>query len=159
MSPSEHSALCSCSTCKPRSRFYLQCRQGADDGCYGSTFVRPASIDACCCGTKLVGCFCLTMNSLAPHDTAHQVQLFSGARSTRNPHPPPFDKHRFTGFCCKIEGGAQRTVPLSHYTFRKTRRMLDRCIMAIMPGIDQVVFQWETGHPILCVGSMWRNWE
>ena len=98
MSPSEHSPLYNCSTCKPRSRFYLQCRQGADGGCCGSTFVRPASLDACCCETKLVGCFCLTINSLAPHNTAHQVQLFSGARSARNPHPPPFDKHRFTMF-------------------------------------------------------------
>ncbi|OWK16825.1 hypothetical protein Celaphus_00011584, partial [Cervus elaphus hippelaphus] len=90
------------------------------------------------------------MNSLAPPNTAHQVQLFPGARSARNPHPPPFDKHRLTRFCCKIEGGAPQAVPLSHYTFRKTRRMRDRCIMATLPGIDQAVFQWETGLPILC---------
>ena len=159
MSPSEDGALCHCSTCKPRSRFYLQCRQDADGGCYGPRFVRPASLDACCCGTKLVGRFCLTMNSLAPHNTAHQVQLFPGVRSARNPHPPPFDKHRLTRFCCEIEGGTQQAVPLSHYTFRKTRRMLDRCIMATLPGIDQAVFQWETGLPILCVDSTWRNWE
>uniref|UniRef100_A0A8C6FBL5 Uncharacterized protein n=1 Tax=Monodon monoceros TaxID=40151 RepID=A0A8C6FBL5_MONMO len=63
------------------------------------------------------------------------------------------------GFAVKIAGGAQEVPPLSCYTFRKTGWMLGRHAMAILPGIDQVLFQQETGLLILCVGSLWKSWE
>ncbi|TKC39507.1 hypothetical protein EI555_003397, partial [Monodon monoceros] len=52
------------------------------------------------------------------------------------------------GFAVKIAGGAQQTG-----------WMLGRHAMAILPGIDQVLFQQETGLLILCVGSLWKSWE
>ena len=58
-----------------------------------------------------------------------------------------------------IHYATREVPPLSCYTFRKPGWVLGRHTMAILPGIDQVLFQRETGLLILCVGSLWKSWE
>ncbi|XP_075413109.1 N-acetyl-D-glucosamine kinase isoform X2 [Tenrec ecaudatus] len=70
-----------------------------------------------------------------------------------------FDKCRFAGFCQKIAEGAQQGDALSRYIFRKAGEVLGRHVVAVLPAIHPVLFQGETGLPILCVGSVWKSWE
>ncbi|XP_007523734.1 N-acetyl-D-glucosamine kinase [Erinaceus europaeus] len=70
-----------------------------------------------------------------------------------------FDKSRFAGFCKEVAEGALQGDALSRHIFTKAGEILGKHIMAVLPEIDPVLFQGDTGLPILCVGSVWKSWE
>ncbi|NP_001128696.1 N-acetylglucosamine kinase L homeolog [Xenopus laevis] len=70
-----------------------------------------------------------------------------------------FEKSKVAGFCVKLAEGAELGDPLCRSVFRSAGEILARHIVAVLPKADKILFQGDSGLPILCVGSVWKSWE
>ncbi|XP_053560310.1 N-acetyl-D-glucosamine kinase [Bombina bombina] len=70
-----------------------------------------------------------------------------------------FEKSKIAGFCIKLVEGANLGDPLCCSLFRQAGEVLARHVVAVLPKIDQVLFQGDLGLMILSEGSVWNSWE
>ncbi|XP_040275301.1 N-acetyl-D-glucosamine kinase isoform X1 [Bufo bufo] len=70
-----------------------------------------------------------------------------------------FEKSRIAGFCVKLAEGANKGDALCRSVFRSAGEILARHVVAVMPKIDEVLFQGELGLPVLAEGSVWKSWD
>lgn len=70
-----------------------------------------------------------------------------------------FEKSRIAGFCVKLAEGANKGDALCRWVFRCAGEILARHVVAVMPKMDEVLFQGELGLPVLAEGSVWNSWD
>ncbi|XP_067117675.1 N-acetyl-D-glucosamine kinase [Osmerus mordax] len=70
-----------------------------------------------------------------------------------------FQKSHFAGLCKNLAEKAEAGDDMCQYVFREAGRVLAQHVIAVLPGVQEVVFRGDQGLPILCVGSVWNSWE
>ncbi|XP_063781369.1 N-acetyl-D-glucosamine kinase isoform X2 [Pseudophryne corroboree] len=70
-----------------------------------------------------------------------------------------FEKSKIAGFCVKLAEGANQGDELCRSVFRSAGDILARHVVAVLPKVDEVLFQGELGLPVLAEGSVWNSWD